>query len=249
MSCSICSRAPHSRLPFHCPTCARNQLYHLRIDGTRVLLEKEVIGKQIETSLLYYSARDQPSAQQEPLDADKGSPRWALQTISSQHAESLARRESLSHHLEALKMEVQAEKAEIAQRKEILARRRSDAESAKYQLEEREAGTLAGVQNTSKRVEHVWHNLHNKTAESRIYLCREVANLYGLRKATKKGQDREIYVLGGGLVIDLREMNGKFTVSKAHSFTNMQQVSHKSRYPRPSRTSLTFLSLFHIISP
>jgi chromosome segregation ATPase len=172
-------------------------------------LEKEVFGKEIETALASEGARDELSAQKESLDADKGSPRWALQTISSQYAESLTRRESLSHQLETLTVEIEARKSEIAQRKENLARRRSDAESAKYQLEEREAGTLASVQNTSKRVEHVWHNLHNKTAESRIYLCREVANLYGLRKATKKGQDRELYVLGGGFVVDLREMNGK----------------------------------------
>jgi hypothetical protein len=174
-----------------------------------VLLEKEAFGKEIETALAYESTQDQPSAQRESLDADKSSPRWALQTISNQHAESLIRRESLSHQLEAFKVEVAAKKSEIAQRKAILARRRSDAESAKYQVEEREAGTLASVQNTSKRIEHVWHNLHNKTAESRIYLCREVANLYGLRKATKKGQAREVYVLGGGFVVDLRDMNGK----------------------------------------
>ncbi|KAL2696048.1 hypothetical protein AAEP93_003348 [Penicillium crustosum] len=190
MSCSICSRAPHSRLSFHCPTCARNQLYQLRIDSTQVLLEKEVLGKQIETAVTCDSSWDKPSPPgQELLDTDKAcSPRWVLQTISTRHAVSLAKRELVSHQLKALKLEVEAKKTQIVKRKEALARRQSDAESAKFQLEERETGVLAGVQNTSKRVEHVWHSLHSKTAESRIYLCREVANLYGLRKATKKGQ-------------------------------------------------------------
>ncbi|KAJ5375324.1 hypothetical protein N7517_007330 [Penicillium concentricum] len=192
MSCSICSRAPHSRLSFHCPTCARNQLYQLRIDSTQVLLEKEALGKQIEAAVTCDSSWDQSSPHgQDLLDTDKAcSPRWVLQTINTRHAVSLANRELVSHQLEALKSEVEAKKAEIAKQKEALARRRSDAESAKFQLEEREAGILAGVQNTSKRVEHVWHSLHSKTAESRIYLCREVANLYGLRKNTKKGQGR-----------------------------------------------------------
>lgn len=210
MSCSICSCASHPRLPVYCPTCARNQLYQLRIEGTRVLLEKEALGKRIETAVVYDNGYDQLPSNQQPSDTDSRlSPRWALRTISSRHAESLTRRESLAHQVETLKTEVQAQQAGILQRKELLARRRSDAESAKYQLSEREAGSLASVKNTSKRVEHVWHNLHSKTAESRIYLCRELANLYGLRKITKRSQDREIYVLGGGYIVDLREMNGK----------------------------------------
>jgi hypothetical protein len=139
---------------------------------------------------------------------------------------SLAKRELVSHQLEALKIEVEAKKAKIAKQKEVLARRRSDAESANFQLEERETGILAGVQNTSKRVEHVWHSLHSKTAESRIYLCREVANTYGLRKATKKGQGRETYVLGCGFIVDLRDMNGKSTPSRG----GFQAVIHPVAY-------------------
>ncbi|CDM36188.1 hypothetical protein PROQFM164_S05g000021 [Penicillium roqueforti FM164] len=228
MSCSICSRAPQSRLSFHCPTCARNQLYQLRIDSTQVLLEKEVLGKQIETAVTCGSSWDEPSPHgQDLLDTDKAcSPRWVLQMISTRHAVSLAKRQLVSHQLEALKLEVEAKKAEIAKQKEALARRRSDAESANFQLEERETGILAGVQNTSKRVEHVWHSLHSKTAESRIYLCREVANLYGLRKATKKGQGRETYVLGCGLIVDLRDMNGNTGIPQEQISTSFSNIAH-----------------------
>lgn len=174
-----------------------------------MLLEKEALGKQIETVVAQDSGQEEQSSQQQSLSADNNLPsRWVLLATNSHYAESLARRESLTIQLDTLRAESRAKKSEIAQRKETLARRRSDAESARYQISEREAGALAGVQNTSKRVEHVWHNLHNKTAESRIYLCREVANLYGLRKVTKKGQDRDSYVLGGDHVVDLREMNG-----------------------------------------
>ncbi|KAJ5972636.1 uncharacterized protein N7479_002554 [Penicillium vulpinum] len=244
MSCSICSRAPHSRLSFHCPTCARNQLYQLRIESTQVLLEKEVLGKQIETAVTCGSSWDQPSAhRQDLLDTDKAcSPHWVLQTISTQHAVSLAKRESISQHLEALKSEIEARKANISKQKEALARRRSDAESAKFQLEERESGILAGVQNTSKRVEHVWHSLHSKTAESRIYLCREVANLYGLRKATKKGQARETYVLGGGVIVDLRDLNGIPQEQISTSFSNIAHlliiVSHYLSLRLPAEITL-----------
>ncbi|OQE96367.1 hypothetical protein PENNAL_c0001G06927 [Penicillium nalgiovense] len=218
---------------------------------TQVLLEKEVLGKQIESAVTCGSAWDKPSPHAEDLlDTDKAcSPRWVLQTISTRHAVSLAKRELVLHQLEALKIEVEAKKAEIAKQKEVLARRRSDAESAKFQLEERETGILAGVQNTSKRVEHVWHSLHSKTAESRIYLCREVANLYGLRKATKKGQGRETYVLGCGFIVDLRDMNGKSPPSRgipheqiSTSFSNIAHlliiVSHYLSLRLPAEITL-----------
>ncbi|KAJ5441324.1 hypothetical protein N7491_003730 [Penicillium cf. griseofulvum] len=241
MSCSICSRAPHSHLSFHCPTCARNQLYQLRIDSTQVLLEKEALGKQIETALL---GSVSPHGQ-DLVDTDKAcSPRWVLQTISTRHAVSLAKRELVSHQIAALKSEIKTKKAEIAKQKEALARRRSDAESANFQLEEREAGILAGVQNTSKRVEHVWHSLHSKTAESRIYLCREVANLYGLRKTTKKGQGRETYVLGSGYIVDLRDMNGKFPRSLPNSYSSTNRAS--TGIPQ-EQISSSFSNIAHLL--
>ncbi|KAJ5504707.1 hypothetical protein N7463_007581 [Penicillium fimorum] len=243
MSCSICSRVPHSRLSFHCPTCARNQLYQLRIDSTQVLLEKEALGKQIEAAVTCDSSCDSSSpCEQDLLDADKAcSPRWVLQTISTRHAVSLAKRELVSRQLETLKSEVETKKAEIAKQKEALARRRSDTESAKFQLEEREAGILAGVQNTSKRVEHVWHSLHSKTAESRIYLCREVANLYGLRKVTKKNQNREKYVLGSGFIVDLRDMNGKFPPSLPNSYSSRGMLTG------PVQISSSFSNIAHLL--
>ncbi|KAJ5779060.1 hypothetical protein N7457_006780 [Penicillium paradoxum] len=216
MSCSICSRASHARLSFHCPTCARNQLYQLRINNTQVLLEKECLEKQIETAI---------SSGQLPLGTEL-THCWQIQTISNDHTESLVRRELLGHQLQALRSDIDAKKAEIAKRKEALARRRSDAVSARYQLVERETGILAGLQNTSKRVEHVWHSLHSKTAESRIYLCREVADLYGLRKI-KKSQSRETYLLGCGFIVDLRDMNGKIIgIPHEQISTSLANIAH-----------------------
>jgi hypothetical protein len=97
-----------------------------------------------------------------------------------------------------------------------LSRRRSDVESAQYQLEEREAVTLTGIQNTSKRTEHLWHSLHSKTAEARIFLCREAAHLYGLRQKTSRRNDARVsYMLGGISMVDLRDMNGKSCIISA----------------------------------
>lgn len=100
-------------------------------------------------------------------------------------------------------------RADLAERRATLARRRADAESAQYQLGERETATLTGIKNATKRAEHIWHSLHSKTAEARIFLCREAAHLYGLRQKTaRKGDPRQLYVLGGMPIVDLRDMNG-----------------------------------------
>lgn len=214
MNCLICTSA-HSRQAFLCPTCARNHLYPLRLENTQVLLEKESLGRQIELVVSHEAAQKSRPTPGEGLSAgdQKLSSSWALQTISSRQAASSSRRENLARQVEALKQEVKDKRADITAREATLSRRRSDAESALYQLGEREATILTGVQNTTKRTEHLWHNLHSKTAEARIFLCREAAHLYGLQqKTSRKSDGRHSYVLGGIAIVDLKEMNSKLVL-------------------------------------
>ncbi|GFF92550.1 conserved hypothetical protein [Aspergillus lentulus] len=213
MNCPICSRVSNSRLRFYCPTCACNKLYTLRIDNARVLLEKEALGRQLEKALLHQTStlshrRSEECSTQSPNKVP--SPQDVLQIINAK-AESSIRRKELALQIQQLKSEIKDRQLGISQRRLTLARRRSDAESSKFQLESREIALLCGVQNTIKRTEHLWHSLHSKTAEARIFLCREVANLYSLRQWIKQdgGEMKETYVVGGVPIIDLRDLNGK----------------------------------------
>lgn len=215
MSCPICVSG-HSGLSFLCSTCSRSRLYQLRLETSQTLLDKEVLSRQIETIITSGQTQNEDlAAEERSSGADhNGSRRWALQTISSQLASSTSRKEALIRDIEALKADIKTRKTDISARKASLSRRRSDAESALYSIEEREASVLTSTQNTTKRTEHLWHSLHTRTAEARIFLCREAAHLYGLRqRTTRKGDARSSYVLGGIQVVDLREMNGKFAVS------------------------------------
>lgn len=214
MSCHICVSS-HSRLPLLCPTCARNCLYQLRLENTQILLEKEILGHQIEAIVASDHTQEQhPTGEARPSEANHESARrWALQTIHSQQAGSSSRKDTLTQQIEVLKESIRTKKADISERRADLRRRHSDAGSAQYQLEERETTTLTGIQNTTKRTEHLWHSLHSRTAEDRIFLCREAAYLYGLRQKTSRKEDaRQTYVLGGTSIVDLRDMNGKSTV-------------------------------------
>ncbi|KAJ5744109.1 hypothetical protein N7533_008979 [Penicillium manginii] len=213
MSCHICDSA-HSRLPCFCPTCARNRLYPLRLEITRALLAKEILSKQIERAVA-----DGTPDKQHPGSGEQSSrlnrqststSTWSLETISSEQTASISRRDDLSRNIKVLKEEINIKNAGLAELRASLSRRRADAESAQYQLAERETATLTGIENAIKRAEHLWHSLHSKTAEARIFLCREAAHLYGLRQKTaRKGDPRQLYVLGGMSIVDLRDMNGK----------------------------------------
>ncbi|KAJ5677432.1 uncharacterized protein N7477_003065 [Penicillium maclennaniae] len=227
MSCHICATAySHSRLL--CPTCARNRLYRPRLEITQLLLRKEVIGSQVEASLSFDATPSQsvPTESNRPRTDHESSRWWTVEAISSQQAAFSSTKEDINRQVKALKEEIKVKKSHISERKAALSRRRSDAESARYQLEEREAVTLTAIQNTSKRTEHLWHSLHSKTAEARIFLCREAAHLYGLRQKTSRSNDARVtYVLGGISLVDLRDMNGNTGATPAQICTSLSNIA------------------------
>ncbi|KAI9367819.1 UV radiation resistance protein and autophagy-related subunit 14-domain-containing protein [Aspergillus egyptiacus] len=208
MSCDICARAHSPRLQFLCPTCARNQLYDLRFKNATFLLERERLSLQIEAAVNANSAPGnslKEHGEYKSVTGNGSSKLWTLENITNKRALSSARQKAVSSEIE---------------------------KSAKYQLAEREAACLAGIQNNIKRTDHLWHSLHSKTAEARIFLCREVASLYGLRQKVKKRDNgpKESYMIGGVSIIDLRDLNGKFVrlacATPAHISTSFSYVAH-----------------------
>jgi hypothetical protein len=212
MSCHICSRAYSSWLPFYCATCARNQLYLLRYESARVLLEKDALGHEIEAAVAgntaQYENKEAECTHEGRVSGQN--PRWTIQAAQTEQARSSERTKVILAQTELLKNEIKAKKGEVRKCASALRQRRSDAESANYQLAERRDSALSSIQNSIKRTEHLWHSLHNKTAESRIFLCREAANIYGLRRKLRKrnAEVTESYVIGGVPIVDLRELNG-----------------------------------------
>lgn len=218
MSCHVCSRGPTSRIRHFCPTCARNCLYDLRVQHATVLLEKQSIGKQIEHATVAGRALKESS--------DDSSENWSsnkevdlniltTQAITNETNRSSARINLLAEHIDSLRLEIENKQVDLSKRRSALAQRRSGADSATYQILDREAATLLSVENNTRRTDHLWHSLHSKTAEDRIFLCREAANLYGLRQKVKKkdGELKEMYTIGGMPITDLRDLNGKYSAT------------------------------------
>ncbi|EEA22259.1 hypothetical protein TMatcc_008301 [Talaromyces marneffei ATCC 18224] len=235
MSCSICTCSASNRTPFYCPTCARSHLYTLRYENARVLLEKESIGKEVEAAVAGNTGVQRRQQQQNANTNANNNTRqasrernlkWDAQAAQTEQARSSDRIRAMRDCIETLRSDIEQRKAQIRHMKLQQKQRRSDAESANFQLSERRNAALASIQNGIKRTEHLWHSLHNKTAESRIFLCREAAFLYGLRQEVGKregGRKSEKYYIGGVQIVDLRSLNG---ASPPQISTALSNISH-----------------------
>ena len=209
MQCEICKRSPTSRLPFNCTLCAREALHEPRIQLALTLLQQETLGHDVEgkiaqeTGILRTST---PKASNKPQEL---SPRWALERARIERTASDGEAQAVLGHVEALRAQTKEMKVEIASRKSNLAKRRSDLESATRNISRRQISATEPLEKGLKRTGHRWDALHLATLEARIFLCKEAAQLYGLqqRKRKRGRPGRDIYVIGGIPIADLRELN------------------------------------------
>ncbi|KAI9835727.1 MAG: hypothetical protein M1819_001905 [Sarea resinae] len=224
MQCDICLRSQSSRLAFHCTTCARNALYELRVENARTLLEKEELGRQVESLVSAPTTSNDTTKEAETERA--GPRRWAIEQAVYQKQDSLDRIREMKAQSELLQSEIETGKADISRRKALLAQRRSELTEAGRELPSRRATTLGTVKKSISRTEARWDALHSKTVESRAFLCREAANLYGFRQRRRKksGTIKEDYVIGGVGIVDLRELNSASPTQITTSITNLSHL-------------------------
>ena len=223
MPCEICCRSPSSRLPFNCTLCARDALYQPRIQLVQTLLHIESLEKEVETNVVDTSRKGKARSSPGIRHVDMNST-WTIHRVASEQLISETKTQTLVSHVEALHEETQNIKSEIAARKARLLRRRSEFTSAKQELSRSQASAVEPVNKSIKRTEHRWDVMHKKTAESRLFLCREVALLYGLqqRKRKKGGLGRDVYLIGGVPIADLRDLNSMYVLD---SFENEAERS------------------------
>lgn len=220
MQCEICHRSASNRLPFNCTFCARDALYQPRIQLAQTLLHTEALGKEVEQSVVGTSRKEElrPSAGTKASDLNHT---WTVHRAASDQLILDEKTQAVLSHVKALREETQKIKTEIAARRVRLLRRRSEFASAKQELSQSQASAVELVDKGIKRTEHRWDIMHNKTAESRFFLCREVALLYGLhqRKRKKGGLGRDVYFIGGVPIVDLRDLNSMHVFHRSSQYT------------------------------
>lgn len=215
MQCDICLRSSSSHLPFHCASCARNAIYEQRTLLAQTLLDSEAAGRAVESSIAVGPTSGQSKANTKVLEP---SPAWAFNQAIAEESASVKRTEGIMSHIDALKKETERTRSDIAKKKASNFKRRSDLKSATLAAQ-REAEALESVKRGVERMERRWDILHTRTMESRVFLCREAAQLYGLQQRIRKkaGLVRDIYMIGGVPIPDLRDLNSMYLRSITRS--------------------------------
>lgn len=243
MQCNICRRDWSSKLPFNCTICARNTLYETRIEQAQTLLQRETAGNDV-IGFVGAPGSVTTTTKLSGQEAARNNKTFELERASSAKTDSLERTHAILNHKDALHKELEASRELIARRRTLLSQRRSDYDSATHSLSQRRAAALEPVESSIKRTQGRWDALHDRTAESRVFLCREAANLYGLqqRKRRKGMLGRDSYTIGGVPIVDLRDLN-----SERVPRLQIPYKANKSADAIPAQVTTSLGSLAHLV--
>lgn len=211
MECDICGRHASSRRPVNCATCARLDLYKLRLDLAKTLLEKEDAGRRVEAVVKNDIPSNIPNTVLDGVIVDaKDCARSSRYTaLKAETALTRDRMESINQKAELLRKQLTDYKKTIADLKSSVAQKKSDAESAAFGLESRSASEIESVQKATRRINRGWDQEQQAVIHWRKTLCREAAKLAGLKKlkVVESQRMKEYYEIGHHLrVIDLRDL-------------------------------------------
>ena len=208
MQCSVCLRNHKPKLPFYCPGCARNAVYELRLEQAKGLLAREASQKDAVETVSHgpESARSDKDAASSPEVNS-----WDIYRVTEEKEAAGCRIHEIETRADVLRKEIQSARSDLSKLKSALDRRRADFASATHNLVGRRKSTVESVDKNIKRVSYRADQQHQRTAESRIYLCREAAKLCGLQQRRRRRGDgtREDYFIGGVGIVDLKDLGRK----------------------------------------
>ena len=215
MQCDICFRTGGHRLPFLCPTDARNKLYEPRIQNARVLVEKDALDREITSLLTSKPDNDETHLNKAATD------RTDVSRVLAEKDQAADRTQQIIAHADELRVKVEKAREEIAKKKAVISRRKSELASASNGMNSRRTRQTEEVEKSIRMTKYKWNQTHSVTASSRAFLCGEAAKLYGLRRVRRNGGLEE-YRIGGITIMDLRSLNSRsplcFIQSNADDF-------------------------------
>ena len=233
MQCDICLRTGGHKVPFLCPTDARNRLYEPRIQHARVLVEKDALDQEITTLVASRPSHDGPSPHKATTDQTD------VSGLLAETDQTVDRTQQIIAHADELRAKFEKAKEEITKKKAVISRRKSEFATASNGVEARRRRQIEEVEKSIRMTRYKWNQTHNVTASSRAFLCGEAAKLYGLRRVRRNGGLEE-YRIGGITIMDLRSLNSMsaYCLLQSSADTLKLRVRHRSR--RPSLTSRIF---------
>lgn len=215
-------RPSSSELPLYCPSCVRAGLYEPRIRNAKILLEKEKLTSQIEhiTSL---NNQEIEKAQAKNLNQnDLANKRWPIESNNIRKSQAKDRTKEIKDHSQILRDEIRAVREEIAKRKATVWKKRAERDTLLSPVPGQQNGRSEKLKEEIEKSKQSWDAAYKKALETRGFLCREAAHLYGLKrgKRLRGGVMRDHYTIGGIPVIDLKDINSARVNELTTSLTN-----------------------------
>lgn len=156
-----------------------------------------------------------------------------LESIRDEMLQLNAQLDLMKERTETLRSEMIEQRKKIAAAKAQNAQRRSDAGSAKFNLEDRSNKELEIAQSSIRRKTRRWNLVHQEIINRRAISCRDAAQLAGLerRKYSDEGRIVHVYTIGHGwLIPDLRDLRDveveKFNASITHVTVLTQRIAN-----------------------
>ncbi|KAL8641500.1 MAG: hypothetical protein Q9226_008625, partial [Calogaya cf. arnoldii] len=249
MHCNICQHPFTTARPFNCAACAREVLYQPRVSLAHTLLEQEAAVSQSEQ---YLKASRILPTKASASDISKTPDR----SLSLDLEFTIIQCEAIRHqtqctldHAKQLRLEADDLRHEIARGKARNFERRNDLLAARKGIDSRQAVEVGRLERSIAGIHRRWDAMHARTAESRLLLCREAANLYGLKKHSNRAaaSASDSYQIGGVPIYNLRDLNRK--PEHISSSTIPEADHHKGADPAAVTTVTASLAhLIHLVS-
>lgn len=207
MDCGFCKRLLTQEDGPHCVSCVRGTIYGVRLELARVLLEKEQLGKKVET----ITAEDEPH---EHIDDELSILRtaWHSQVDTSELQQINDETADIERQTAIVKKEVELKKAKVKDLKENLDKRKANLVAAKKAQAKDRQQKLEKLMDEGAKLKAEHDVIHNRIMDAKAVLCREAASLLGLRhskKKTKDGTIKDRYFIAGLPLPDLKDINSK----------------------------------------
>lgn len=224
MECDICGKGLTAKAHVHCPTCARAALYPLRIEQAKILLERETLGQHVEAVVNGTEDRagQAVSLGETLVDTHESSKRVAVERDVAEAEEIQERIRMITEQSELLKRQMEETRREIAARKAAIAQRRSDMESATYNVDKRRAKELDMVKEVIRTVKHADDIGHREDIRSKVWHCKHAAEVAGMKRRNRRSRDglaKVEYYIGGVRIHDLRDLNSASPAQVTTSLT------------------------------
>lgn len=207
--CEVCQRVPSDRIGFYCHRCARNTLYEPRLKLAQRLLERELLGREIEEA-----ADDKGSALTPTRNSNDARRSLSHNSARSEYRIIAARTQIILDDSRYLQAEIEKMRSQFAETRASIVRRRRHIKAAAQEIRYEEETTVRSMQENIAAQKVSWSRLHKRIMNGRHVLPQELVSLYGLqiRRRSKASGSRDTYHIVEVPVFNLKELNSKSSI-------------------------------------